>query len=413
MKKMVLLCAFMSASFAVLTAQTPESFDDALTEAANHLKAWEFRASDTVVALHFKAPTQALADFAIEHLTDALARDPMGKVVEKRNRPAALLKINSAVDRELSDAEAASYGQTAGATIALTGAFSPSGANWKLSLTAVSVAKRNVVWSDAYIIRPNAAFTKLATQAVPAPAVQTPAAPAVQTPAAPAPVASTPVSAPIAAPAPAAAPAKNGGDAFSAPREDLNTSEKQAQTFKRFGAWLDKNYPNIAVSELTSEKSYDKNKPYEVSFSWSHTDKIDVVAAMANFYKTLAELSKDTAYIEAIKEDNKGYAPSGKFLYYPTTYANKDESVDYKTFKSVSALSYAFNNYNRQLVWDMEFSLMDKAGIVIDAYKTSLRVSAPLGKRTESGSNTFTISEGAYQNMAGVALTKITMRHQN
>jgi hypothetical protein len=213
MKKVCLLYALASASLAMLAAQTPQSFDDALAEASNHLKAWEFRASDTVVALHFKAPTQALADFAIEQLTDKLARDPMGKVVEKRNRPDALSTVNSNVDKELSDAEAASYGQNAGATIALTGVFSPSGANWKLNLTAVSVAKRNAVWSDVYIIRPNAAFTQLATQAA-APAAEAPQAAPAGRPAGGGAVAAAPQ-----APAPAAA-GRPGGGAAPAPAKE-------------------------------------------------------------------------------------------------------------------------------------------------------------------------------------------------
>ncbi|MDR3302578.1 MAG: hypothetical protein LBT01_08670 [Spirochaetaceae bacterium] len=398
------MSVFVFASLGFVAAQTAQPFDNVLTEASNWLKAWEFTLDDTVLVLHFKAPTQALADFTIEQLTGKLSSSPTtAQIVEKRNRPVSLSSVNSKVAKELSDTEAASFGQSVGATIVLTGAFSPSGANWKLNLTAVSVAKKNVVWSDAYIIKPNAAFLKLATPAAaPAPTVQTSAAPA------PVPVVSTPVSAPITAPA----PAKKDSDAFSVTKDDLNTSVNQVQTFKRFGAWLEKNFPNITISEIQNEKSYDKSKPHKLTFSWSHTDKIDVVTTMATFYKLLAELSKDSAYIEAIKEDNKGNMPSGKFSFYPTTYANKDESAAYKIFNSVRKLSYSGStDYYPSLYWDIEFSLMDQAGNVIDTYKDTLSRKPPYGKGTAEGSKSFIISEGAYQNMAGVTLTKTAMKH--
>jgi hypothetical protein len=194
---------FLLISFPGLMAQQAQSITDVISDTVtNYLSplGGKGRAGEKVLVLHFKSPTGALNEWAIDRFTEVFKQRGLAPV-ERRNWPASLTaavagKINTGLD----DDSSASLGVQAAVNTVFTGAFAPQGNNWALTIQAVSVANKKVVWSKRYLIRPGDTFTQLAGAA---PAVA-PAAPApAAAPAAPAPAAAPAAPAPAASPAPA------------------------------------------------------------------------------------------------------------------------------------------------------------------------------------------------------------------
>jgi hypothetical protein len=206
MKRRLLACAFLLAPVFFIAAQQAQSITNVVTDVAvTYLSplSGATQSGDSILVAHFKAPTQALGDWAIDRFTEAF-REKGVRVVERRNRPASLADSAKKFDTELSDAEAAALGAQTSVLTVITGTFTPRGNNWALAIRAIRVSNRRNVWSKNYVIQPGATFTELATPA-PAP---TPAPVAAAPTPAPAPVAAAPAPAPTPAPAPvAAAPA--------------------------------------------------------------------------------------------------------------------------------------------------------------------------------------------------------------
>jgi TolB-like protein len=210
MKRRLLSCAFLLAPVLFIAAQQAQSITNVVTDAASAYLTplgGGTQSGDSILVAHFKAPTQALGDWAVDRFTDAF-KEKNVKVIERRNRPAFLADTAKKFDTELSDADAAALGARTSVLTVITGTFTPRGNNWALAIRAIRVSNRRNVWSKNYVIQPGATFTELAT---PAPA----AAPAASAPA-PAPAASAPAPA-AAAPAPAAPARQPAPAAASAP----------------------------------------------------------------------------------------------------------------------------------------------------------------------------------------------------
>jgi hypothetical protein len=206
MRKIWTVCVFLLVSIPCLMAQQAQSISDVISDAvANYLSplGGKGRAGEKVLVLHFKSPTGALNEWAIDRFTDGFKQRGL-TAVERRNWSASLAAaVAGKTDTDLDDASFASLGAQAAVNTVFAGAFVPQGSNWALTIRAVSVANKKIVWSKKYLIRPGDTFTQLAT---PAPAVVPAPAPAASAPAASAPApAVVPASAPAAsAPAPAA-----------------------------------------------------------------------------------------------------------------------------------------------------------------------------------------------------------------
>jgi hypothetical protein len=202
MKRRLLACAFLLAPVLFIAAQQAQSITNVVTDvAAAYLTplGGASQSGDSILVAHFKAPTQALGDWAIDRFTDAF-KEKGAKVIERRNRPAFLADTAKKFYTELSDADAAALGAQTSVLTVITGTFTPRGNNWALAIRAIRVSNPRNVWSKNYVIQPGATFTELAT---PAPAALPPAA---TTPApAPAPTPAPAPSAPVPAPAPAPA----------------------------------------------------------------------------------------------------------------------------------------------------------------------------------------------------------------
>ncbi|MDR1100501.1 MAG: DUF1566 domain-containing protein [Treponema sp.] len=209
MKKAWMFWAFVLIALPQLAAQRAQSITDVIADTARTYLAplgGKGRAGEKVVVLHFKAPTGALNEWAIDRFTEGFKEQKLAPV-ERRNWPASLAPVGERINSDLDDASAASFGAQAGVTTVFAGVFSPQGNNWALTIRAVSVASKKTVWSKNYVIQPGANFTQLATPApaaAPAAVAAAPAAPP------PAPAAPPPAAAPAAPPPPrpaAAAPA--------------------------------------------------------------------------------------------------------------------------------------------------------------------------------------------------------------
>jgi hypothetical protein len=217
MKKVIAVIGLILAPVLFLTAQQPQPITNVITDTvSDYLSplAGRGQAGEKLVVLHFKAPTQALGDWAIDRFTETFKQ--RGTVpLERRNWPAYLSDTTSKVDTEIDDAAAAALGARAGVRTVFTGAFSPQGSNWVLALRAVSVASKRSTWSKNYLIQPGQTFTQLAAQPAPIAAATSTAPAPVPAPAAPTPIptpaASVPAAAPAAVSAPAAASASVSG----------------------------------------------------------------------------------------------------------------------------------------------------------------------------------------------------------
>lgn len=171
MKKAALLAflAVLPLSFAAAQQSITDVISDAV---ANYLSplAGKGTEGEKLIILHFKSPTRALNDWAVDRFTEGFkARTG---AIERRNRPVYLNELNGKISIDISDAEAASYGARLGAETVITGAFAPSGRNWALSIRAVNAASRKTVWSKNYTIAPGETFTSLASS--PEPNARTP-----------------------------------------------------------------------------------------------------------------------------------------------------------------------------------------------------------------------------------------------
>jgi hypothetical protein len=201
MKKRWMFCVFVLVSIPCLMAQQAQSITDVITDTVTNYLAplgGKGQAGEKVLVLHFKAPTGALNDWAIDRFTEAFKQRGLVPV-ERQNWSDSLAAVGERVNAALDDASAASLGAQAGVKTVFTGTFAPQDKNWALAIRAVSVAGKKSVWSKNYLIRPGETFTRLAT---PGPAAASAPAAAAPAPAAPAPAPAAPAAVP--APAPAA-----------------------------------------------------------------------------------------------------------------------------------------------------------------------------------------------------------------
>jgi hypothetical protein len=375
-------------------AQQAQSITDVTADTAvNYLSPFGGKGlpGEKLLILHFKAPTTALNDWAVDRFTEAFKQHGTAPL-ERRNRPALLAAIGEKTDTELDDATAASLGAQTGVSTVFTGSFTPSGRNWALSIRAVSVTDRKAVWSKNYLVQPGETFTQLAAPPPAPPPVPASADPA-PVPSAPAPAAPAPVSAPFPAdPVPVSSAPAPADPAIRTPAatKDPMTEAAQAAAVREYREFVDKNFPNITISEPYIE-DVRGSKPFKISYTWQHTDKIPVVRAMADFFQALAGA-------------NQGEPYTSSFKYYQTDYANTTREISFKTFPIVRrALNFGYS-------WALEFTLFDKTGNTIDTHKAFLTRTMPFGKGTEKGYITFYLIEEAYSMMDTLRLTKITMR---
>jgi hypothetical protein len=200
MKKTWIVCMFVLISLPHLAAQRAQSITDVIADTAtNYLSPMggKGRQGEKVLVLHFKSPTEALNEWAIDRFTEVFKQRGLA-TVERQNWSASLAAEGKKVNAALDDASAASLGAQAGVATVFTGVFTPQGNNWALAIRAVSVASKKAAWSKNYLIQPGANFTQLATPAsaatatAPAPAAAPVPAPAVRAPAVSAPAAPPP-----------------------------------------------------------------------------------------------------------------------------------------------------------------------------------------------------------------------------
>ncbi|MDR1617980.1 MAG: DUF1566 domain-containing protein [Treponema sp.] len=186
------------------------------------------RSGEKVLVLHFRAPTVALNDWAIDRFTEVFKQKGLVPV-ERQNRPASLAAAGEKINVDLDDASSAVLGAQVSVNTVFTGSFTPQGNNWALVVRAVSVSGQKTVWSKKYLIQPGATFVELAK---PAPAQATAPKPAP----APAPAqAAAPKPAPAPAPAQAAAPKPAPASApaqAAAPKPASAPAQTAAKTYK-------------------------------------------------------------------------------------------------------------------------------------------------------------------------------------
>ncbi|MDR2759959.1 MAG: hypothetical protein LBB78_11335 [Spirochaetaceae bacterium] len=396
MKKVWLFCALVFLPLSYSAAQQAQSITDVIADtAANYLSPFGGKGlpGEKLLILHFRAPTTALNDWAVDRFTEVFKQRGTAPV-ERRNRPALLAAIGEKTDAELDDAAAVSLGAQTGVRTVFTGAFTPSGRNWALSIRAISVADKKMVWSKNYLVQPGEVFTQLASPPpapLPAPAAAAPvpvsSAP-VPAAAGPAPVSSAPV--PVAAASAVAAPAGPTVEDLAEAKKDLMTEAAHIAAMRKYREFVGENFPNISISGPYIENIRGSN-PFKISYTWQHTDKIPVVRAMADFFQALADVNQGEPYTTAFK-------------YYQTDYANTTQEISFKTFPIVRrALDFIYT-------WDLEFTLFDKAGNTIDTHKAAFTRTMPFGKGTNRGNITFYLIEEAHSMMDTLRLTKITMR---
>jgi hypothetical protein len=238
MKKNLLFCTLVFLSFSYLAAQQARPITDIIADTVtNYLSPFggKGRPGEKLLVLHFKAPSAALNDWAIDRFTEIFKQHGAAPV-ERRNRPDFLDAAGLKNDIEFDDDAAAALGNRAGVRTVFTGAFSPKGGNWALDIRAVSAADKKVVWSKSYLIQPGDTFTRLAAQV---------------TPAVPDPV--------------TAIPAKT--------KDDLMTEAAQTAAVREYHEFVDKNFPNIVIDDSRISDS-GGSRPFLVSYTWRHTDKI-------------------------------------------------------------------------------------------------------------------------------------------
>jgi hypothetical protein len=341
----------------------------------------------------------------LETLISKLILNPSRQVVEKRNID-TLLGSQNLANKLITDTQAAAFGTQVGAGAVAVVSVKKMALNYQLSCQLIHVQTQRILKSVRFNLQEDTTLTALLNTADPAPA-KSAAAPAASQAAAPAPAAVSGQPSQAAGASKPSAPAGTG--TFSKNLNDIKTEQAQTAAFNEFTVWVDKNFPNITLEKPVIKKNY--NDTYEVSFTWRHTDKIDVVQTMAGFYRLLSDASKDPQYVEALKVAAKSNVTySGAFDYYQTTYANEDLRLSYFVFPANRQNVLAFLN-SSPLSWNLEFTLFDTVGNVIDVWNSPrLNRSAPFGKGTASGSHTFTINADAYNALGEVKLTKITMR---
>jgi hypothetical protein len=203
MKK--LSCAIMLLTLVYAFAAAQQSMTDVVADAVSSYLSplgGGGQSGEKLLVLHFKAPTAALNDWAVDRFTEGF-KSRGSAPVERHNRSAAANAASGKFAAEISDADAAAIGAGLGVRTVFTGVFTPAGKNWTLNMHAVNVASKKSVWSKKFTITPGETFQRLAA------AADTPA-----------PVASAAPSAPAKAPPPAAKPA-----APSAPAPAASTSK--------------------------------------------------------------------------------------------------------------------------------------------------------------------------------------------
>ncbi|MDR2534637.1 MAG: hypothetical protein LBD29_01230 [Treponema sp.] len=171
MKRIIIAGLFIGMPLVFLAAQ--QSITDVVADTvSNYLSplVGKGQEGEKLIILHFKSPTAALNDWAIDRFTEIFIRRTAA--VERRNRPVFLNELSRRVNVEIGDAEAASYGARVGVSTVFTGGFTPSGRNWALGIRAINVASKRMIWSKNYIILPGETFTRLATPSVAAASVQ-------------------------------------------------------------------------------------------------------------------------------------------------------------------------------------------------------------------------------------------------
>jgi hypothetical protein len=375
MKKILLFCTLVFIAF-VSGAQQAQSITNVIADTVtSYLSPFGGggRSGEQLLVLHFKAPTAALNDWAVDRFTEVFKQRGTA-AVERRNRPDFLTSAGIQTDADLNDAEAAALGNRAGVRTVITGAFSPRGANWALDIRAVSTADKKAIWSKNYLIQPGDTFTQLAAQAPVEPA--------------PVPVSAAEVPEPASS---AQGPAAEDPAAGTlAKKEDLMTETGQSAAIRNYHDFVDKNFPNISIGDPQVQNT-GGSKPFRVVYRWSHTDKISVVRTAAEFFQALADANQGEPYESA-------------FRYYQAAYANTAREITFKGFSAPRRL------LKLEYQWDLEFTLFDKEGNSIEVQRKTLARRMPFGKGTDGGTVNFYLTAEAYAMMDTLRLTSIIMR---
>ncbi|ULQ60395.1 CsgG/HfaB family protein [Brucepastera parasyntrophica] len=173
-------------------------------------------------------------------------------------------------------------------------------------------------------------------------------------------------------------------------RDELATEEAQIQAIRDYQEYMIDYFPDITVKDIKTESKVSGSTVlYTIEFTWNHTDKMPVVNEMKTFFQTFADAGQGNR--------------KRSFTYYPSAYASKTQQIAFPIYqKANSVLKYGFH-------WELEFTLLDRDGLPIDIYKTTLTRTAPWGKSSRDSKGWFfNISEEAYAMVKEVRLTKKT-----